>query len=162
MKKALLFFSLLLSVVFATQAQKQKGNGHGGGQANKTPEEVATAISSKMTTKYALNDDQKSKIYQATLTKTVKVREVRAKYPNAKSNEADKKAMRQEFKPLKDSYQTDLKGILTADQYSQFQKDVEAKKQQHKAKKHDQGSAPSTAPANTTATADDMADEIDE
>lgn len=120
---------VLLGLTLAAQAQKKQA-----GRAAKTPEEISTAVSTKMTTKYGLTDEQKAKIYQSTLTRTVKVREVRAKYPNAGTSQTDKKAMRQELKPLRDSYKSDLKEILTAEQYAQFEKDAAVKKEQMKTK----------------------------
>ncbi len=148
MKKLLIVPVFLLGLIFTVNAQS--GSKAKGGQ--KTPEDMAMNVTSKLATKYGLDEDQKSKLYTVTLIKIQKTKEIKDANPNA-----DRKTLGTQVKPLKEQYKVDLKEIMTEEQYGQLQKDIAARKQQKGAGKQGKGQKIQPSP-----NANDVLDEVDE
>ena len=80
----------------------------------KTPEQQADRHAGKMAKELGLNADQEARVEQLMLARQQETAALKAKYA------ANKKAGRPEMKAAHDRYQTQLKGILTAEQYAKF------------------------------------------
>jgi protein CpxP len=107
MKKIILS---LVAIVFAVGAFAQKGP-----KSEKTAEEMANKRADKLKTELSLSDEQRAKVYQAHLDKMTKMKAIKDK------NLEDKKAAAKEMKPVRDSFQANMKSILTADQYNKWE-----------------------------------------
>ena len=113
MRKSLILFSLLLVTTFYSFAQEK---------SKKTPEERATSITKKLTEKLSLNADQAAKVKAITLKRTEKIDQVKSKA------NGDANAKQTEVKAIKQQWEADLKGILTAVQFETYRKYKEEKK----------------------------------
>jgi periplasmic protein CpxP/Spy len=107
MKKIILS---LFAILFAIGAFAQKGP-----KTEKTLEEMATKRADKLKTELSLTDEQRTKVYQAHFDKMTKMKAIKAK------NLEDKKAIAKEMKPVNDSFQANMKSILTTDQFTQWE-----------------------------------------
>jgi periplasmic protein CpxP/Spy len=135
MKKTFLIIAIaLLSVPVLAQNSKGKGKDQEKTQKakNLTPEEKATKITNRLKTELALTDEQTPKVNQATLSRINQVAAAKTKAGD------DKKIFGQERKKIFQSWETEMKGILTADQYKTYLVKKEEKKkkiQENKGKK---------------------------
>lgn len=126
MKK--LFFILIALMVsvgtmHAQQTKGNKGKGNGNGQRkNLTPEEKADKIINRLKAELTLTENQLDPVKKATLTRLNQVEAAKAKAGE------DKKAFGQERKKIFQSWETELKGILTPDQYNAYLAKKEEKK----------------------------------
>ncbi len=132
MKKAILFLALVVSIgsVFAQQ-EKAKGQGKGKGKEknqNLTPEEKATKITNRLKTELSLTDEQVPKVNAVTLTRVKQATEAKTKTAE------DKKAFGQQRKTIFQSWETEMKTILTPEQFATYQtkKDAQKKKMEEK------------------------------
>ena len=126
MKIMLQFTALLiLSLFVVSDIQAQRWGG--------TPEENARAQTQRMTDSLTLSSAQ-----------VVKVEEINLKYANLQadfrskardSEEFDREAMRAGMKKLRDEQKTELKKILTSDQFDQFEKMEAARRENREGKR---------------------------
>lgn len=100
-------------------------------KVKRSPEEMANRKADKLKTELGLSDDQRGKVYTVFLDKINKREAIQAKYKDSK----DKKAMKAEMKTVEETAETNLKGILTTEQFTKWQTLREERKQQHKDKK---------------------------
>ena len=100
------------------------GNLAGAQQSTQTPEERATARSTKLTQNLGLTADQQKSVYDYCLQRAQQADADRTKY------QGNKEAMRNARKQNEANFETNLYTILTADQKSKF----EQMKQQRKNK----------------------------
>jgi protein CpxP len=108
-------------------------------EMKKSPEEMANKKADKLKTELSLSAEQRTSVYNALLDKITKMKAIKAKYENS----ADKKAMRAEMKSVEESFDTTMKGILSADQYSKWQ----TLKDEHKDKRKEKRSGNKPAPS---------------
>jgi len=134
----LILFLMLTTVTFAQQGGKKTSQGN----KHKTPEEKAEAGTRKLTGLLNLTSDQQPKVKEVLLTRAQKVQSIREKYANS----SDKSQMHTELKAAKTESDNSLKAILTPDQYSQYEKAKEERK--NKNKEHKQGPKTSKEPGN--------------
>jgi protein CpxP len=99
----------------------------------RTPEQRADMHVKKMTQDLSLTSDQVPKVKALMLDKIQKMDAIKAKY----SNSTDKKAMHQEMKAMHDQKETELKAILTPEQYTKHVQMREQEKQKRMQNKQD-------------------------
>ena len=102
----------------------------------KTPEQRATNRSEALAQKLTLSADQKQSVYNLILERATKVDAIRAKYASG----GDRKAMRQELKPILVDFDAKLKAILTPEQvakWEQLKAEQKAKRQAKRTERKD-------------------------
>ncbi len=104
MKKLISAFALLVVVLNATAQMKD----------NKTPEQRATAVSERMVKNLGISPQQKISVHDLVLKEVEKAQAIKAKAS------ADKKAMRTDLKAVRSEFETELKAILTPDQFTKW------------------------------------------
>ena len=110
MKKLLMMLLITASIAGTAMAQ-------GKGKAPKSPEERATKRTEVMAKKLKLNPEQVSKVKDINLATAAKVDEIRGRY----ATEAKKKGMGKELKAAREERETQLKSILTDEQWKAYQ-----------------------------------------
>jgi periplasmic protein CpxP/Spy len=98
---------------------------------NRTPEQKADAHLKKMTQDLSLTSEQVPKVKAIVLDKIQKMDALKTKYANT----TDKKAMHQEMKKIRDQKDTELKAVLTPEQYTkhvQMREEEKKKRMQNK------------------------------
>lgn len=95
----------------------------------RTPEERAELQAQKLAKKFNLTADQTAKIRQISLDKANRMESLKAK------NKENRQATGAEMKEIKSNWETELKGVLTQDQYAQFVKERDEKMDQRKEKR---------------------------
>jgi Spy/CpxP family protein refolding chaperone len=125
MKKIIL--STMLSVICQVAVlQTVLSQAHGNNKTkNHTPEQRADMHVKKMTQDLNLTSDQAPKVKSIMLDKIQKRDALKAKYANS----TDKKAMHQEMKTLRDQKESELKAVLTPEQYNKHLQMREQEKQ---------------------------------
>lgn len=125
MKKSLL---LLAAMAFATASfaqtatttnQRPTHRVHRMGMhkgAHKTPEQRAEQRTAMLVKKLGLSADQQAKVQQIMLAQAQEGQALKAKYPAKEQRQA----LHQEMKAGHAKYQTQLQGVLTADQYGKL------------------------------------------
>jgi protein CpxP len=132
MKKIILsaMLAIFCQVAFCQTSYSQNRTHHAQGK-NRTPEERASMRVKKMTQDLALTSDQATKVKAIILDRMQKFDAIRAKYATA----TDKKPMHQEMKALNDQKESELKAVLTPEQYAKHVQIREAQKQKRKQNK---------------------------
>ena len=95
-----------------------------------TAEQKAQKLSAKLEKSLSLTADQKTQVYEVTLEKIQKTREVKSK--DAK----DKKSQGEKYKSIRRDFNTDMKEILTDEQevkWEQLKKEAKARREAKKA-----------------------------
>lgn len=110
-----MMISALMALAFGTYAQR-------GARKDVKPEERAQKSAEKMKEELGLSEEQ----YQ----KVLSLNEVRAEKMEQRREEM--MARREEMKAERDTYQKELKGILTAEQYTSLEAKREKRKEQFK------------------------------
>ena len=123
MKKLLILFAAFALTIGAASAQTDDLSNAGGtprGGAGRgmqrSPEQMATARAKQLTAQLGLNADQTEKVRQLTLTQAQQMQEKRS----SAMASGDRTAMRGEMQAAREQYETQLKGILTPDQYTKY------------------------------------------
>ena len=114
--------SLAQAPASAAQAQTAKPGKH-----HKTPEQSAAHHTAKLAKQLSLTADQQAKVHQIFLAQAQEAEATKAKYPAASQRPALKQAMQ----ASKAKYQTQMQGVLSADQNGK----LTAMKQEHHHKK---------------------------
>ena len=144
---ALVAFTATLSLA-QQPAQHTQGNGQhsgGAGHTKMTPEQRATKVTQYMTNSLVLTSAQQTQVTALNLTKSKQLDSIRT------ANSANMEAAKPAMKKVKDSYNTSLNSILTADQKTKW----EAIKKQ-KAQEHQNNKAVGTQPAAGDVTPEDV------
>lgn len=136
---ALFTFSLAVTAQNAPMAttpnsapvDRNMGKWHGKGSGEKIKE------------KLGLNDDQAAKFKVITDTYKGKMQALRTDA----SSTADRAAMKQQVKTLRASEQSEIKALLTPDQYTKYQEMVEARKENKYEKKQERKAEKAGQPA---------------
>lgn len=112
---------LLILGLFAVNSYAQTD-----GKTKKTPEQRAEKIAKRMQEKLSLSDAQYKSVYDLTLS-TINQR--------ASLKNMDKEARKTEMKKLRENQATQLKGILSSDQWTKWEGMKNEFKNKHKDKK---------------------------
>lgn len=150
---SIVFLSGICLVSFAQQHSRGGNQGQHGQQGGKGPQggqkqtaaQRATKLTQYMTTSLSLSTEQQSKVAALNASKAEQVDSIRSKY---KGNMDGAKT---ELKTVKDSYNTSLNAILTADQKTKWE---EIKKQ--KKEEMQKNRAAGTKPAEGDLTPEDL------
>ena len=107
-----------------------------------TPEQAATRQTAHLQKVLTLTDDQKAKIYQASLNRNTAIKQLREK------NMENRKALKAEVKPVKEQFVKDVNATLTPEQQKKWEAYRLEQKQKQEARKNGQGApaAPAAAP----------------
>jgi len=123
MKKLLILFAAFALSTGVASAQTDNTANDGGMARSgmgrgmqRSPEQMADARAKQLTTQLGLNADQTEKVRQLTLTQAQQMQEKRASMMAS----GDREAMRTEMQTAREQYDTQLKTILTADQYTKY------------------------------------------
>ena len=92
-----------------------------------TPEQRAQKSVDELNSIVVLTDDQKTKVYDLTLTRVKDIDAVKAKY---KGQEDKKQTSDSEIKVIRKNFHESLKALLTPDQLAKLKAAKDAKKQQ--------------------------------
>ncbi|MCC9136454.1 DUF4890 domain-containing protein [Pontibacter silvestris] len=147
MKKVIVMLTLGVMVAgssFAQNApQKDRKNrteqrGERGDKARKSPEEIATLRTEKLSKKLDLNNSQTKKLQALNLKQANEMQAMRTKYKDADRRNPKQ---REEMKAVHAKWEAELKDILNKKQYAQYEADRnemrarwEKRGQQHKDK----------------------------
>jgi hypothetical protein len=123
MKKLISFSLIALWFSIASFAQTKEP---------KTPEEKAEHQTKKLTTELSLSADQSTQVKPVLLQLHQSTESIKSKYASA----TDKTPMKQELKTARESADSQLKTIFTADQYTKYQSIKEDHKEQGGGKGH--------------------------
>ena len=145
MKKTIALLAAVCSFTFAsaqeqtatTATQPQKPTGS-------KPEMMASRHTKHLEKMLVLNEDQSKKTYDAMLVRFTEAQAIREK---AGAN-ADKKALRQQLKPVRQKFVTAMNGILTAEQKTKWEEHRKLVKKNRAARKDMQGNPPPPGGAN--------------
>ncbi len=126
MKKVILIAACLLSLTTVNAQEAVTGERKTANKEakNGTPEQRAQKHVDGIASEVTLTEDQKPKIYELALAKVKKSDEIRAKYKTAENKEA-KNA---ELKTVKKEFQTNVKAVLTPEQFEKLKAAVKEKK----------------------------------
>ncbi|GGF19014.1 hypothetical protein [Hymenobacter cavernae] len=123
MKKLLILFAAFALTTGVASAQTDNLGGQGsmarGGMGRgmqRSPEQMAEARAKQLTTQLGLNAEQTEKVRQLTLTQAQQMRDMRTKAAGSD----DRTAMRSNMQAAREQYDTQLKGILTPEQYTKY------------------------------------------
>jgi len=123
MKKLLVLFAAFALTTGVASAQTDDlsnagGMGRGGiGRGmQRSPEQMADARAKQLTTQLGLNADQTEKVRQLALKQAQQMQEKRA----SAMASGDRSAMRGEMQAAREQYDTQLKTILTSEQYTKY------------------------------------------
>jgi hypothetical protein len=107
-----------------------------------TPEQAATRQTAHLQKVLTLNDEQKQKVYQASLNRNTALQQLRTK------NVENRKALHAEAKPVKEQFVKDVNATLTPEQQKKWEQYRLEQKQKQEMRKNQQANpnAP-TAPA---------------
>ena len=94
-----------------------------------TPEQRADAQAQRLTTQLGLTADQTPKVRALVLAQVQELQTLRGKYAAAGSRQG----MGAELKAAQDTFETQLKAVLTADQYSRYAQLREDRQDQRRA-----------------------------
>ena len=94
----------------------QYGRGNRAGRANLTPEQRADRQAQRLTKELSLSADQTEKIKQMELARGQEMQAMRGQA----SADNDRATMRQTMQTIRTKYDTQLKDILTPDQYTKY------------------------------------------
>jgi len=110
MKKLIISaLALVFSVASAFAQDVQKG------KTQKTPDEKSTRFTQRMTRELSLDASQQERVNAINLERFKNIEEVRTQAG------LDAPARRQKLKEVEDNYFNNLKGVLSADQFTKFQ-----------------------------------------
>jgi biopolymer transport protein ExbB/TolQ len=122
MKKIGIMMMMLLIASFAGMAQS------GGQQRNFDPEEMAKTQTAQIKEKCKLDAAQEKKVHDLLLTNGKKIQVEREKMMAAGGPPSDE--MRAKMQKIRDEQNAEMKKILTAEQYVQYEKYLEERRAQ--------------------------------
>lgn len=143
----------------SAKSKGKGGKGKGQEKKNMTPEERADKVSNRMKTELGLTDDQATKVKAITLTRATKMAEIRTK---AKTEGADKTALKAERKATHQAWEADLKGIVSAEQFAKYQAKKEERKKKLEERKKNAGKKENDAAKEGEETIEELEEEVGE
>ncbi|MEO8760446.1 MAG: hypothetical protein ABI448_06115 [Bacteroidia bacterium] len=131
MKKIILSALAIATLQFAQAQQTQPAVGAGQQTQRQqvTPEQRATRDATHLQKVLTLTDEQKQKIYQAALTRTNAMQQIKGE------SNANKKSMHAEAKPVKEQFVKDVNLALTPEQQQKWEAYRLEQKQKHQQNK---------------------------
>lgn len=136
MKKMLVLLAAFVLTAGAASAQtaaqpQRMGQGRMARQ-DVSPEQRADLMAKHLTNQLGLSADQTAKVREIALAQAQEGQALRSKYATSGSREG----MGQDMKALRDKYDTQLKGVLTPEQYAKYdqQRDDRMDKRKEKMK----------------------------
>jgi hypothetical protein len=103
-----------------------------------TPEQIAARQSAHLQKVLTLTDEQKQKIYQAVLTRSSAMQQIKSK------NVENRKALQSEAKPVKEQFIKDVNATLTPEQQQKWEQFRLQQKQKMEERKNNQQAAPTS------------------
>ncbi len=132
MRKLCLAF-MVLAFAVSTFAQAP----HRGERREFKPEEMATRQADYMKKELSLNDEQYKAVYKLFLKRGEETKAQRSKAQEGQ--QADREARRAAMLKSREAMTTELKQILTAEQYTKYEELQQKRQQQRQQKHHKQG-----------------------
>ena len=130
MKKMLVVLSMLSLTLGAAQAQTTPAPAPAPVRpAQLSPEQHADRMAQRLSKQLNLSTEQTARVREATLTHQQHVQALRATHATAGS----RRGAGPELKTLRDTYDQQLKAILTPDQYTQYAQQRDARLEQRRA-----------------------------
>jgi periplasmic protein CpxP/Spy len=122
MKKMVLLMAMTVLATGAISAKApmasvEQGPGQGPGREQASPEERAERQTKMMTEQLSLTADQTAKVKPIILARINEQSTLREKMQGG----GDREAMMGEFRKLNEKYNTQLKAVLTAEQYTKYE-----------------------------------------
>jgi len=99
-------------------------------RAVKTPEQKAKAVTEHMTKRLNLTEDQAGKVYELNLQRA------RELEPYAKSVKEARAAMNEAHKQSEEKSASDMRGVLTADQFAEWERAKAERQQRMSERRH--------------------------
>lgn len=145
MKKIVFMLVALFCSSLFVNAQRQQQK-----REQMNPEQMAEMRTQRMVKKYGLNEEQKTKLLALNKKQTegmtlarpkalpedsLKAMSKEEKKAYKKEREEQKKTMQEAMKKKAGNYQTELKKILTSEQYASYQKDEQARMERRQARR---------------------------
>jgi len=124
MKKLGIFVFLMVLGLASAMAQNNPG---GSGQRNMDPTERAKEELKQMEENLDLSKDQKDKVYDILLEGNKKRS---AMFEEMRSGNGDRDAMREKMRTMRDDQNKKLKGVLSEEQWTKYEKMMEERRQQ--------------------------------
>jgi hypothetical protein len=122
MKKTGILVLMILMISFAGMSQNS-----GGGQ-QRSPEERAKSETATIKEKCGLDASQEKKVYDLLLANGKKMQQEREKMTNSGGGPSDE--MREKMTKMREELNNEMKKILTADQYTKYEKYLEERRAQ--------------------------------
>lgn len=119
-----------------TQDKKAQTQQHGQKRQHLTPEQRATQKAERLSQQLNLSADQKSKVQAMYVEQGKEMEALRASY-SASASTDKAKPQRQDKQALQEKWDTQLRSILTAEQYAQYTTQREAQKAKRAYEKKD-------------------------
>ena len=119
MKKIILLMAMTVLATGAISAESPAGyvqQGQGQGQGQGSPEERAARMTNMMTRQLSLSADQSTKLKPILLARATEQTELRQKMQTG-----DRRLAMGEAKKLHEKYNTQIKAVLTAEQYTRYE-----------------------------------------
>ncbi|AIZ63457.1 hypothetical protein PK28_06700 [Hymenobacter sp. DG25B] len=110
-----------------------QGMGMGMGHEKMPPEQRAEKMSQRLTQQLSLSADQTTKVQAILLAQGQEMDAIHTKYAAS----TDRKAAMPEMKASREKYETQLKGVLTAEQYTKYDQMRDERMQKNKSKMKD-------------------------
>ena len=147
--KKIILSALAIAALQLAQAQQQAPAATEQAPATQrqapTPEQMATRQSTHLQKILGLSEEQKQKVYQAALTRTTSMQQLRGK------DAGNRKELHADAKPVKQQFVTDVNAVLTPEQQQKWEQYRLQQKQRQEQRR--QGASPNTnqnAPNTTT------------
>ncbi|MGI4872911.1 MAG: hypothetical protein ACRYFX_17260 [Janthinobacterium lividum] len=116
----LLALALTATAASAQDTQTDQMGGMQGGQGQRqrrSPEEMATMQTKRLTQELSLTPDQATKVQQIMLARTNDMQAMRGQ---GQGQGGDRSQMREQMQTMRAKYEEQFKGVLTADQFTKF------------------------------------------
>ena len=130
--KAISLMLLLAAVMFSAGNIYSQQDGNGEKKQKKTPEERAQKRADKMKDILSLSEDQHKQVYDIMLNH---MNEKRSIWESSK-NDQDKTARKEKMKAVRESTNTQINSLLSADQQKLWESHKKEMKEKHKGKMH--------------------------
>ena len=147
MKKIILSALAIATLQFAQAQQTQTTTELATQKQAPTPEQMATRQSTHLQKVLTLTDEQKQKVYQAALTRSTGIQQLRSK------DGGNPRELRADVKPVRVQFVRDVNATLTPEQQKKWEQyrlqqkqKIEQRRQQQKASPTNTSPAPSTTP----------------
>jgi len=144
--KKIILSALAITMLQLTQAQQNQAPTQPVQQnQGSTPEQMATRQSTHLQKVLGLSEEQKQKVYQAALTRSTSMQQLRGK------DGGNRKELHADAKPVKQQFVTDVNATLTPEQQQKWEQ-YRLKQKQNQEQRRQQQANPANNGANTPST----------